>query len=121
MELAPEVVLMAGSAPGIRRMEIAYTEDARGKWIFSQITVLLIPSPAEDIPALHRRLEVALRKKLGKPKFTKRDEAPLPSMGWKLKGTVEFWLGEETSTLPSGTVPERHIRIDIGAPNGEPD
>jgi hypothetical protein len=117
---APEVVLMAGSGPGVRRMEIGYSEDAHGKWVFSQATVLLAPSPPDDVAALHKQLEGALRKKLGKPKFTKKDDAPLPQIGWKLSGRVELWLGEETSTLPGGSAPERHIRLDVAAPNGEP-
>lgn len=116
---APEVVLMAGSGPGVRRLEIGYTEDARGKWIFSQATVLLAPSPPDDLAGLHSQLESALRKKLGKPKFTKKGDAPLPQMGWRLSGRVELWLGEETSTLPGGSAPERHIRLDVAAPSGE--
>jgi hypothetical protein len=116
---APEVVLMAGSGPGARRVEIGYTEDARGKWVFSQATVLLAPSPPDDVATLHRRLEAALRKKLGKPRFTKKEETSLPQMGWKLGGRVDLWLGEETSTLPGGSAPERHLRLDVAPAGGE--
>jgi hypothetical protein len=116
---APEVVLLAGSGPGVRRLEVGYTEDARGRWVFSQATMLLAPSPPDDLAALHRQLESALRKKLGKPKFTKKGDAPLPQMGWKLGGRVELWLEEETSTLPGGSSPERHLRVDVAAPVGE--
>lgn len=101
-------------------MEIGYSEDAHGKWVFSQATALLTPAPPDDVAALHRHLEAALRKKLGKPKFTKKGDPPLPQMGWKVSGRVELWLGEEASTLPSGSAPERHIRIDVAAPGGSP-
>jgi hypothetical protein len=116
---APEVVLMVGSGPGLRRMEISYVEDAKGRWTFSQATVLLAPTPPDDVPTLFRQLESAVRKKLGKPRFTKRGDASLPQMGWKVRGRFELWLGEETNTLPDATAPQRHIRMDVSEPAGE--
>ena len=110
---------MVGSGPGVRRIEIAYVEDAKGRWTFSQATVLLAPAPPDDVSVLFKQLETTLGKKLGKPRFTKRGDAPLPQIAWKLRGRIELWLAEETNTLPDATTPERHIRIDVSEPGGE--
>lgn len=117
----PDEIWMAGSGPAVRRLEVGYSRDATGKWIFSYAMVLLAPSPPEDVTALHGQVVSALRKKLGKPKFTKKGEDPLPQMGWKLGGPIELWIGEETSTIPGANGPDRHIRIGVSAPNGEAD
>jgi hypothetical protein len=118
---APEVVLMVGAGPGVRRVEISYIEDAKGRWTFSQVTALLVPTPPDDVPSLFKQLESALRKKLGKPRFTKPGGTALPIIGWKVRGRLELWLAEETNTLPDASTPQRHIRMEVSEPGGEAD
>jgi hypothetical protein len=117
----PEAIIVAGSGPAVRRLEITYSKDASDHWIFSHVTARLVPSPPDDVPTLQAQLVAALRKKLGKPKFTNKGDDPLPQMGWKVKGPIELWVGEETSTIRGEDGPERHIRVSVAEPAGEAD
>lgn len=118
----PSVVLMVGSGQAVRRMEITYIKTEQQTWEFSNLaTVLTAGSPAQ-VPPLFRRIESHLRKRLGKPAFTIRRDTPLPLIGWKLKGSFELWLREETGRPPpDGGPPERQIQIGVAEPSGEAD
>ena len=118
---APEVVLLVGARPGLSRVEIAYGEDGKGGWVFSQATLLLATRSEDNLAEEYRRLEAALRARLGKPRFTKRNDGKLPRQGWALRRPLELWLGEESGTIPGEVAPRRHIRVDIAAPGGEAD
>jgi hypothetical protein len=118
---SPDDLLMVGAGSGCRRIEISYIKNENNKWEFSGLAAIFTTGSAQEVPVLFRRIEGHVRKKLGKPLFTRRTGTLLPKIGWRMKRPVELWLTENTNTLPDGSSPERHVQIAIGTPGGEPD
>jgi hypothetical protein len=71
-------------------LELRYEPDATGTQHFAQAALRL---SAADSDAQYRDVERLLRKKLGKPQYERRDDGPLPTLGWRL-GTLEVALAQ---------------------------
>jgi hypothetical protein len=95
------LLLTGGDAE--QRVELRYQADATGAQRFSQ-GALRISAPSSD--AEYRSLERLLRTKLGKPRYERRDDGPLPTIGWRL-GKLEVALSQA----------ERWVEVTIANPD----
>ena len=83
----PNMLLLAGGDMQ-QRLELRYEANDGGKQRFAHAMLRFL---ATDPEADHRALQQALRKKLGEPRYERRDDGPLPTVGWRL-GRLEVAL-----------------------------
>ena len=85
----PGQLILAGGDTQ-QRLEFQYIPDSAGKPLFTQAQARFLATSAE---APFRDLERLLRKRLGEPRYERRDDGPLPTIGWRL-GQLEVALSQ---------------------------
>ena len=85
----PATLLLAGG-DARQRLELRYERDAGGAPRFAQG---MLRDAAADSEAQFRSFERLLRQKLGKPRYERRDDGPMPTIGWRL-GKLEVALSQ---------------------------
>ena len=107
----PEALtLVAGRSGLVARSEIAYSADAKKRWIFVGAS-FFVADP--DLPHLYRALSEVIQKQLGKPRWTRKAaNGDLPAAGWKLGNRLELLL---TRSPVEG---ERLLALMISEPQG---
>lgn len=83
----PGQLILAGGDTQ-QRLEFQYVPDPAGKPRFAQAQARF-RSTGPEVP--FRDLERLLRKRLGEPRYERRDDGPLPTIGWRL-GQLEVAL-----------------------------
>jgi len=108
---APDVLSLVGGPTGaLARFEVSYSQDADGRWTFNVASFFFGGEP--DLPALYQKIETRITERLGKPKWTEKQEE-LPSSGWSLGRDMSLLL---TSSPNQG---ERLVMLSISEPEGE--
>lgn len=83
----PGQLILAGGDTQ-QRLEFLYTPDTAGKQRFARAEARFLAT-SQETP--FRDLERGLRKRLGEPRYERRDDGPMPTIGWRL-GQLEVSL-----------------------------
>ncbi|HKU43453.1 MAG TPA: hypothetical protein VJR89_35065 [Polyangiales bacterium] len=98
----PQLLILAGGDLR-QRVELACapsSDDAHAERSFrcSRIALRVVAETNAEAGAVHRSLERQLRAKLGEPRYVRRDDGPLPNIGWQ-RARVEVSLSEQSQTV----------------------
>jgi len=116
----PVTLELSGERAPILHFEIEYGWDDTGSWKFSYFGAA-ITDPSGQLAPIYRRLVRMIRKRLGKPTWTKPEKGQLTALGWNLRNRIDLSLREQSDSLPTAGPPARHIQLSISEPEGEPD
>jgi len=116
----PVTLELSGERAPILHFEIEYGRDERGSWNFSYFGAA-ITDPSGQLVPIYRRLVRMIRKRLGKPTWTKPEKGQLTALGWNLHNRIDLSLAEENASFPADGPPSHHIQISISEPEGEPE
>ena len=109
----PEALTLMAERSGIvARAEIAYSADAKKRWVFMAANFFISDS---DLAHLYRELSQEIQTKLGKPRWSRKAaNGDAPAAGWKLDKHLELLLGQ------SPVEGEQLLTLTISEPQGGP-
>jgi hypothetical protein len=115
----PPTLVLSGNRGPILNYRVEYDWDEGRSWKFSFFTASIV-DPSGRLPPTYRILLRMIRKRLGKPAWTKPEEGRLTTVAWNLRHRIELSLSEEVD-YPAGGPQNDHLTISISEPQGDPD
>jgi len=115
----PPTLVLSGNRGPILNYRVEYDWDEGRSWKFSCFTASIV-DPSGRLSPTYRILLRMIRKRLGKPAWTKPEEGRLTTVAWNLRHRIELSLSEEVD-YPAGGPQTDHLTISISEPQGDPD